>query len=228
MPPKRTSNSASGDKEPAKKSKKQTMEYVNILPENWYDGNKSNMFIGAHVSMAGSIENAVKEAASIGAQSFALFLCNQRTYNLKPLQDEAAAAFKATCKELGYPVELILPHSSYLCNPGAPDSETLSKSRSLFLDGMQRCEKLGIKLYNFHPGSTCGKISVEECIKRIAESIDYVHANTNGVTAVIENMSKQGNTVGGDFKQLKQIIDRVKDKSRVGVCFDTCHAFAAG
>lgn len=227
MPPKRATN-GDADQKPAKKSKKQVMEFDNILPENWFENNKSKMFVGAHCSSAGSIDNAVKQSASIGGQAFACFLANQRSYNLKPLEDEVAESFKATCKELGYPMEMILPHSSYLCNPGAPDETTLSKSRSLFLDGMKRCEKLGIKLYNFHPGSTCGKISVDQCINRIVESIDYVHANTNGVTAVIENMSRQGNTVGGDFKELRKIIDRVKDKSRVGVCFDTCHAFAAG
>ena len=132
------------------------------------------------------------------------------------------------CQELGYQSHLILPHGSYLMNPGAPDSEILSKSRALFLDGMQRCDRLGIDLYNFHPGSSCGKISVEKCIENIAESINYVLANTNKAIAVIENMSKQGNTVGGDFKEIRKIIDRVKDKNRVGVCLDTCHTFAAG
>ena len=176
-----------------------------------------------------------------------MFLCNQRTWNVKPLEDESAAKFRAACQELGYPSHLILPHASYLMNPGAPDPEILSKSRALFLDGLQRCDKLDIGLYNFHPGSSCGKIAVSECIDNIAESINYALANTNKVVAVIENMSKQvrfsmfglpslivslhaqqGNTVGGDFKEIKKIIDRVKDKSRVGVCLDTCHTFAAG
>lgn len=147
---------------------------------------------------------------------------------MKPLDDEAVGSFRSVCQELGYQSHLILPHGSYLMNPGAPDTEILSKSRALFLDGMQRCDRLGIDLYNFHPGSSCGKISVEKCIENIAESINYVLANTNKATAVIENMSKQGNTVGGDFKEIRKIIDRVKDKNRVGVCLDTCHTFAAG
>ena len=223
MPPKRSISKAED-----KKGKKAKMDFVSILPDNWYENNKSKMFIGAHVSISGGVENAVRGSASIGGQAFAMFLCNQKTYNLKPLEDKDAEVFRATCDELGFPMDLILPHSSYLMNPGSPDKETLSRSRFLFLDGMKRCEKLGIKLYNFHPGSTCGKIEVKECLAKIAESIDYVHANTNGVVAVIENMSKQGNTVGGDFKEIKGIIDRVKDKSRVGVCLDTCHTFAAG
>lgn len=147
---------------------------------------------------------------------------------MKPLDDESAERFRSACKELGYPSHLILPHGSYLMNPGAPDKDILSKSRALFLDGLQRCERLGIDLYNFHPGSSCGKITIEECIDNIAESINYVLSNTQKAVAVIENMSKQGNTVGGDFKEIKRIIDRVKDKSRVGVCLDTCHTFAAG
>jgi AP endonuclease-1 len=170
----------------------------------------------------------VYESASLGGQSFAMFLCNQKTWNVKPLDDETAEKFRSACQELGYPSHLILPHGSYLMNPGAPDPEMLSKSRALFLDGLQRCDKLGIGLYNFHPGSSCGKIPVSECIDNIAESINYALANTNKVVAVIENMSKQGNTVGGDFKEIKKIIDRVKDKSRVGVFLDTCHTFAAG
>ena len=227
MPPKRALNGKTGD--PAKKPKKNdTTTVESILSEDWFQENKSRIFVGAHVSITGGLYNAVNESASVGGQAFGLFLCSQRTWNVKPLEDEAADKFKQTCKQLGYPMDLILPHSSYLMNPGSPDDETLSKSRALFLDGMKRCEKLGIKLYNFHPGSTCGKISVNECLDRIAGSINYVLEKTSGVTAVIENMSKQGNCVGGDFKEIKKIIDRVKDKDRVGVCLDTCHTFAAG
>lgn len=157
-----------------------------------------------------------------------MFLGNQKTWNRKPLETAEVEEFKKAATKLGYNLDLVLPHASYLINPGSPDNDTLSKSRQLFLDDFKRCEMLGIKLYNFHPGSTVGKISVNECLDKIAESINYVHSNTNGVVAVIENMSRQGNTVGGDFKEIKRIIDRVKDKSRVGVCLDTCHTFAAG
>lgn len=96
------------------------------------------------------------------------------------------------------------------------------------MDGMNRCQHLGIDIYNFHPGSTTGKITVEEGLQNIADSINETHAQTNNVVAVLENMCGQKNTIGGDFKELKGIIDRVKDKSRVGVCLDTCHSFAAG
>lgn len=231
MPPKRKA-SANGDndkKSPVKKSKETSSKVgPSLLSKNWYTESKNKIFVGAHVSTAGGPSNALEEAASIGGQAIACFLANQRTYNVKPLEDEAVEKFRARCDELGYPGHLILPHASYLMNSGSPDSDVLSKSRQLFLDGMKRCERLGISVYNFHPGSTLGKVSPKKCCETIAETINYVLSNTNNVIAVIENMSKQGNTVGGDFKELKMIIDQVKDKSRVGVCFDTCHAFAAG
>lgn len=170
----------SGDK-PAVKNGKKTKGAVgeSILSDGWFKSSSSKMFVGAHVSITGSVENAVRESASIGGQAFAMFLCSQRTWNVKGLDDPTAQAFRDTCQELGYPSHLILPHASYLMNCGSPDPDLLSKSRSLFLDGIKRCDKLGIDLYNFHPGSTCGKIPVEECLKRIAESINWVHANSS-------------------------------------------------
>ncbi|KAH6942173.1 hypothetical protein HPB50_001742 [Hyalomma asiaticum] len=122
----------------------------------------------------------------------------------------------------------ILPHGSYLLNCGSPDAAVLEKSRATLVDELKRCEMLGLVYYNFHPGSTCGVISREACMDLIAESINQAHKETTYVISVIENMCNQGNTIGGDFHELRGIIDRVKDKSRIGVCLDTCHAFAAG
>ncbi|KAL3877379.1 hypothetical protein ACJMK2_035097 [Sinanodonta woodiana] len=185
-------------------------------------------FVGAHVSMSGGIYNAIYNAANMGAKSFALFLRSSRTWKSKPLDDVDAQKFKEACKEHGYPSHLILPHGSYLMNCGSPHSETLKKSRDALIDELQRCEKLGLSLYNFHPGSTCGQGTVEDCLDRIAESINIAHSQTKYVVTVIENMSCQGSTVGGKFTELAGIIARVKDKSRMGVCLDTCHAYAAG
>ena len=173
-----TKRSQSGD---AKSSAKKAKPSVgpSILVKDWFEESRSKMFVGAHVSITGSIENAVREAASIGGQAFAMFLCNQRQWAVKPLEDKDAEDFRSACQELGYPSHLILPHSSYLMNCGSHDAELLSKTRALFLDGVQRCDKLGISLYNFHPGSTCNKIPINTCLKNIAESINYVHGNTN-------------------------------------------------
>jgi len=104
----------------------------------------------------------------------------------------------------------------------------LEKSRASFLDEMNRCELLGLNMLNFHPGSHLNSIGIEECLKRMAESINIVLGKTKGVTAVIENTAGQGTNLGHTFEQLRAIIDNVEDKSRVGVCIDTCHAFTSG
>lgn len=184
--------------------------------------------IGAHVPTAGGVETAPVNAHEIGATAFALFTKNQRQWIGKPLTEESIRLFKENCEKFGYKPEHILPHDSYLINLGHPEQEGLEKSRTAFLDEMQRCEQLGLKLLNFHPGSHLNKIPLEECLDRIAESINLVLDKTRGVTAVIENTAGQGSNVGHEFWHLRYIIDRVEDKSRVGVCLDTCHSFTAG
>ncbi|MEA1065488.1 deoxyribonuclease IV [Erwinia sp. HR93] len=185
-------------------------------------------FIGAHVSASGGLENAVIRAAELNATAFALFTKNQRQWRAAPLNDETITHFKAACQQYGYRPEQILPHDSYLINLGHPVEEALEKSRAAFIDEMQRCEQLGLTLLNFHPGSHLKQISEEQCLARIAESINIALAQTEGVTAVIENTAGQGSNLGFRFEHLAAIIDGVDDKSRVGVCIDTCHAFAAG
>ncbi len=185
-------------------------------------------YLGAHVSAAGGADQAGLRAVDIGATAFALFTKNQRQWKGKPLTDEAIAAFKQACKTHGFGPEQILPHDSYLINLGHPEAEGLAKSRAAFLDEMQRCEQLGLTLLNFHPGSHLNKISEADCLSRIAESINLALDATQGVTAVIENTAGQGTNLGWRFEHLAEIIEQVDDKSRVGVCIDTCHAFAAG
>lgn len=185
-------------------------------------------YIGAHVSASGGVENAPVNAHEIGANAFALFTKNQRQWVSKPLSEESIQLFKENCTKYNLQPEYILPHDSYLINLGHPEPEGLEKSRASFLDEMQRCEQLGLKLLNFHPGSHLNKISVEDCLSLIAESINFVLEKTKGVTAVIENTAGQGSNLGNEFWHLKYIIDRVEDKNRVGVCLDTCHTFTAG
>ena len=185
-------------------------------------------YIGAHVSASGGVELAPVNAHQIGATAFALFTKNQRQWVSKPLTEESIAKFKANCEQYGFRPEFILPHDSYLINLGHPEEEALMKSRAAFVDEMQRCEQLGLKLLNFHPGSHLKQISVEESLALVAESINIALEQTTGVTAVIENTAGQGSNLGHEFWHLKYIIDRVTDKSRVGVCLDTCHTFTAG
>lgn len=185
-------------------------------------------YIGAHVSAAGGVENAPVNAHAIGATAFALFTKNQRQWVAPPLTKQSIELFKRRCIEFGYKPNMILPHDSYLINLGNPDPEALQKSRETFIDEMKRCELLGLDRLNFHPGSHLGKISEEDSIKLIAESINIALKETSGVIAVIENTSGQGSNLGYKFEHLKYIIDLVDDKDRVGVCIDTCHAFTAG
>ena len=185
-------------------------------------------YIGAHVSASGGVEMAPVHAHEIGANAFALFTKNQRQWVSKPLTTESIRLFKENCEKYELDARYILPHDSYLINLGHPEPEGLAKSRLAFLDEMQRCEQLGLKLLNFHPGSHLNKIPLEICLERVAESINMVLERTNGVTAVIENTAGQGSNVGHEFWHLRYIIDRVHDKSRIGVCIDTCHTYTAG
>lgn len=185
-------------------------------------------YLGAHVSAAGGADQAVHRAVEIGADAFALFTKNQRQWQGKPLTDKAIQAFRDACAEHRFAPEQILPHDSYLINLGHPEQEGLAKSRDAFLDEMQRCEQLGLTLLNFHPGSHLNKISESDCLRRIADSVNEVLTHTKNVTAVIENTAGQGTNLGWRFEHLAEIIAHVDDKTRVGVCIDTCHAFAAG
>lgn len=185
-------------------------------------------YIGAHVSASGGVENAPLNANAIGAKAFALFTRNQRQWKSSPLTKKSISLFKERCEEFGYEAKHILPHDSYLINLGHPDPDGLQKSRDAFLDEMQRCEQLGLDRLNFHPGSHLNELSVDDCLARIAESINRTLDQTAGVCAVIENTAGQGTNLGYTFEQIAAIIDRVDDKSRVGVCIDTAHTLAAG
>ena len=185
-------------------------------------------YIGAHVSASGGVDNAPLNANAIGARAFALFTKNQRQWFSNPLSLATIKLFRDNCEKYDYKPFQILPHDSYLINIGHPEAVALEKSRAAFLDEMQRCEQLGLDRLNFHPGSHLKVISEEECLTRIAESINIVLDKTKGVTAVIENTAGQGSNVGYKFEQIRFIIDMVNDKSRVGVCIDTCHAFTSG
>lgn len=185
-------------------------------------------YVGAHVSTSGGVEFAPVNAQEIGAKAFAMFTKNQRQWRARPYTPENIDHFKRNCDRFGYLPSHILPHDGYLINLGHPDEAGLRQSREAFLDEMQRCEQLGLDRLNFHPGSHLGRISEEECLLTIAESVNLALEKTHGVTAVIENTAGQGTNVGYAFEHLRFIIDHIRDQSRVGVCLDTCHSFAAG
>lgn len=185
-------------------------------------------YAGAHISASGGVENAPVNAHEIGAKAFAFFTKNQRQWVAPPLTKKSITAFRENCEKLGYKPFQILPHDSYLINLGSPDEEVLGRSRYSFNDEMKRCELLGLDRLNFHPGSHLGKITEEQCLDLISESVNLALSKTSGVIAVIENTAGQGTNLGYRFEHLKHIIDGVNDKSRIGVCIDTCHAFTSG
>ncbi len=185
-------------------------------------------YVGAHVSAEGGVQNAPVNAHVIGAKAFALFTKNQRQWFSSPLSAKAISEFRNNCEKFGYKPFQILPHDSYLINLGHSEKELLEKSRKSFLDEVTRCELLGLDRINFHPGSHLKLTGIEECLRIIAESISITHSKSKGVIAVIENTAGQGTNLGHTFEQIRHIIDHVEDKSRVGVCIDTCHAFTSG
>ena len=184
--------------------------------------------IGAHVSANGGVSNAPLNAAKIGADAFAMFVKNQRRWDAPPLSAEEIVAFKDALKQSGISAEHVLVHDSYLINLGHPREAEREKSLNAFVDEIRRCEALGLKLLNFHPGSHLNEISAQECLDNIAGSLNFAIANTAGVKLVLENTAGQGSNLGYDFAQLAYVIDKISNKDRIGVCIDTCHAFAAG
>ena len=189
---------------------------------------KVNKFVGAHVSAAGGVFNAPLNAQKIGARAFALFTKNQRQWRARALKEEEIKKFKENLKKVGISPEHVLPHDSYLINLGSPEPEKRRKSLEAFIEEVERCYQLGLKYLNFHPGSSLGKVSEEECLKIVADSLNEALSRTKGVVLVIENTAGQGSNVGYRFEHIARIIELVEDKSRIGVCLDTCHLFAAG
>jgi len=188
----------------------------------------SRVFIGAHLNIAKGFHVAVEQGNQVGARSLGVFTGSQRAWFKKKLTAEAAENFKAACKKFGYSPQHIISHGSYLINLGTPEPVLLAKSRAAFIDEMQRTEQLGLYLYNFHPGSAVGGIETDRALEQVADAVNIAHSRTSGVVACIENMAGQGNHLGRTFDQLKKIIDKVKDQSRIGICLDTCHLFVAG
>jgi len=200
-------------------------------------------FVGAHVSASGGVDNAPLNATAIGAKAFALFTKNQRQWVAKPLESTTIDAFHKNLEISGILPKHVLPHDSYLINLGHPEVEKLEKSREAFIDELERCRILGLEKLNFHPGSHLVKIPKKDpeyidklmqaelhCLDVIAESMNRaIDASKNSnVKLVIENTAGQGSNLGYKFEHLAHIIDKIEDKSRVGVCIDTCHMFTAG
>lgn len=184
--------------------------------------------IGAHVSIAGGVDVAPGNARKIGATAFAIFVKNPRGYACPPLADKIVDLFLRAMEEHEYLSEHVVPHAGYLINLGSPKEDIQSKSFQSFMGELRRCEQLGLRCLNIHPGSHSGEEGEERCLNRIADSINRALSRTNGVMVLLENTAGQGASVGYKFEHLAQIFDLVEDKSRIGICIDTCHSFSAG
>ncbi len=185
-------------------------------------------YIGAHVSVAGGVENAPLAAAAIGARAFAMFTKNQRQWKSPPLREESVRAFRDNCRSCGFSPEHVLPHDGYLINLGQPDDDKRLVSRNAFIDEMQRCARLGLDRLNFHPGSHLRLIDERRCLEHIASGVRDAVDAVPGIMAVVENTAGQGSNTGYSFEQLAFLLELIDRPGRVGVCLDTCHAFAAG
>ena len=184
--------------------------------------------LGAHVSTAGGVHTAPERAHALGANAFAIFTRNQRRWAAKPLADDEAAAFREQCTAYGFPLHHVLPHAGYLINLGAPDEEIVRKSQAGFLDEFERCRRLGLRYLNFHPGSHLSRMSDAACTAQITAFLNRALAEIPGVIAVYESTAGQGSHLGHTFEQLAALVEAIEDRSRIGVCLDTCHLHAAG
>lgn len=185
-------------------------------------------YIGAHVSAAGGLDKAVFRAFQLKATTFSFFTKNQLQWSAPPLSAIEIKNFKKSCMKYHFFCEKILPHSSYLINLGHPNNDLLKKSRLAFIDEINRCDALGLCFLNFHPGNHLNQISETDCLSRISESINIALDHTKNIVVVIENTAGQGTSVGYCFEHLYEIINKIDNKSRVGICLDTCHLFSAG
>lgn len=190
--------------------------------------NTRTVYVGAHVSAAGGVNNAPGNAAEIGATALSLFTRNQRQWTAKPYEPETIAAFHEAMKEHGYTADHAIPHASYLVNLGSPSDETREKSIGGLADELSRTVQLGMRWLNFHPGTSKGEMEEDATLRRIADGMDQVLSRVDGGVLVLENTAGQGASIGRSIAQLAGILGYVKEPERVAVCIDTCHAFAAG
>lgn len=188
---------------------------------------ETQKYVGAHLSISGGIDKVFARCKELGGKSVGMFLKNQKTYGAKSLTDQAITAFAEEKKKAGPGIH-IMPHASYLINLAQADEQKAKASSALFLDELTRCEQLGIGLCNFHPGSNTSNLPTEKACALVSHRINEGIKRTNHVVVVIENMAGQGRCIGRNFGELKMILDGVEDKSRVGICLDTCHLFASG
>lgn len=186
----------------------------------------NTLLYGAHMSIAGALEKAILDGQSIGCTAIQIFTKSNRQWNTKPLNQEEVELFKKTKAESS--IRIVVAHAGYLINIGSSNSAVEHQSIASLIDELQRCSLLEIPYLVLHPGS-CGQSAMSDCIKKVIKNINYVlHKTSSNTMILLENMASQGSTIGNTFEQLSSIYDGIQEKTRVGVCLDTCHAWASG
>lgn len=184
-------------------------------------------YVGAHLSILKGIEKVPEYAKSIGADCFAIFLKNQRSWKLPKIDLKKIVFFKKNLKKFNFFVRNVLPHSIYLINLGSPEKEVRKKSFETFLFELEQVERFGLLYLNIHPGSGKGKQSKEKTMENISNSINLAMKKTKRAIIVLENTVGAGGQVGSNLEELFYIYEMIKDKKRIRFCLDTCHLFQA-
>ena len=188
--------------------------------------NKKNPLLGAHMSIAGGVKNALIAGESIGCTAIQIFTASNRQWSFKTIDKSAVQEFIKQQQQSS--IQIVASHASYLINLGSPKKDIVEKSRQALAAELARCEQLAIPYAVVHPGACLGTDETE-CLDRIADNISLVLEESPGKCMILlENTAGQGSNVGYTFEQLGYIRAHVKEKKRVGICFDTCHACAAG
>lgn len=188
--------------------------------------NKPELLLGAHVSISGGFDQAIHRAVELGCNTMQIFLKSNRQWAARPINQQEIEQFKKA--QIESSVCIVVAHSTYLVNIGAPDNEINRKSVACLRLELERCGKLGIPYLVIHPGAYL-QSSQEECIEIIIKNLNAILAHDHGTTMILlENTAGQGTTVGFTFEQLAYIMKQVTQPERIGICLDTCHAFVAG
>ncbi|NQU17796.1 MAG: deoxyribonuclease IV [Candidatus Saganbacteria bacterium] len=182
--------------------------------------------LGAHMSIAGGVDKAIERGNSIECKTIQIFVKNNNQWSSKPIPEDEIEQFKKLQKDTGI---LVFAHTGYLINLASPKETVYTNSMRSMLDELERSEKLGIPFTVLHPGSSLDTPK-EDGIKKIAKSINDLFNKTKGqkVKIALETTAGAGSSVGSKFSEIGKIINLIEEKSRIGVCFDTCHSFSAG
>ena len=185
------------------------------------------MLLGAHMSISGGVDKAILRGHEVACETIQIFTRSPRQWRARVLEDEEIARFRRVQEETG--IDPVIAHDCYLINLASPEDELWQKSLVVFVEELGHCRNLGIPYLVLHPGSHVGS-GVDAGLERVAAALDRARGEIDGsgVKVLLENTAGQGTNLGSTFEQLSALLNAVTDDSWLGVCFDTCHAFAAG